>query len=380
MKFLQLFLHGIGLVSAKYILTLKHSVPGFNVVNFANEYMLEPLADFGFLTMYESSHENVMKHRKVLHEHFDIEEDGRVSIDDTVNFILVPEKPVPWHLDRIVKQNLPLDNTFEYNYEGSCHRDDNVVITTYIVDTGVDIHHSEFEGRAEWGANFADDIDMDCSKHGTHVAGLVTSKSYGVCKDAKVKAVKVLGCDGSGSMSGVIKGIEWVYSQHLLNTQTESSKVVKSIINMSLGGGYSMALNRVVEHCLQNDNFYIVVASGNENKDACNSSPASASGVLSVMASNSLDFRAWFSNHGKCANIYAPGVDVLSTVPGESTAVYSGTSMASPVMTGVLNHYIDMYPSYNQEDIIKFITASSSKDVISGFKPDTVSNLVYLER
>jgi cerevisin len=255
-------------------------------------------------------------------------------------------------------------------------------IDTYIVDTGIDITHPEFEGRATWGSNFADSKDTDCNNHGTHVSGLVGSLSYGVCTDANLIAVKVLDCNGSGSTSSVIKGIEWAFNSHLQKSKNDTGgKTVKSIINMSLGGGYSRALNKALETTVRNNNFYVVVAAGNENEDACNASPASSKSILTVMASDMDDNRAWFSNWGKCANIYAPGVNVLSTIPNNQFASYSGTSMASPVTAGVLNHYLDMFPSYNMKQIMEAISKYSSHNVIQGgSKPSTVSNLIYLSR
>jgi cerevisin len=122
------------------------------------------------------------------------------------------------------------------------------------------------------------------------------------------------------------------------------------------------------------------VAAGNENNDACNTSPASVKSIFTVMASDKNDNRAWFSNWGACADIYAPGVNVLSTIPGGGTAMYSGTSMASPVMAGVLNHYVDMYPNNNLKQIKKKVMKLATTGVVIGDKSDTVNDLVYLNR
>jgi cerevisin len=346
---------------------------------------VDHLATIEGLHFFTSSHDNVARYsHNYLSEHFDIEEDQILSINNfsNPNFVVLNSNSVPWHLDRIVQRELPLDNTFPYQPHGSCHTNSDLTIDTYIVDTGIDITHPEFEGRATWGANFADSKDTDCNNHGTHVSGLVGSLSYGVCTDANLIAVKVLDCNGSGSTSSVIKGIEWAFNSHLQKSKKDTGgKTVKSIINMSLGGGYSRALNKALETTVRNNNFYVVVAAGNENEDACNASPASSKSILTVMASDIDDNRAWFSNWGKCANIYAPGVNVLSTIPHNQFASYSGTSMASPVTAGVLNHYIDMFPSYNMKQIMEAISKYSSHNVIQGgSKPSTVSNLIYLSR
>jgi subtilisin family serine protease len=352
-------------LASKYILTPKSDDSHVQ----AQALGLQKLASFDDLTLYTSYHDDLLMHKNVLTQHFYIEEDSVFSI----------QQNVPWHLDRITKRNLPLNQSWPYAQPGSCHVNADVTIDTYIVDTGIDVNHPEFGGRAHWGANFVDNTDTDCNNHGTHVAGLVGSKSYGVCADSSLYAVKVLSCDGSGSLSGVIQGIEWAYKQHIEKSKS-SGKVVKSVINMSLGGGFSNAINLAVENCLKNQHFYIVVAAGNENQSACKSSPASAKSVITVMASDSDDNRAWFSNWGPCADIFAPGVDIISTIPNDSTAKYSGTSMASPVMTGVLNHYIDMYPNLNQKQLLDVVKKTATKDVMKNLKGQTNNLLAFLHR
>jgi cerevisin len=397
MLFRSLSLFIFGLVSAKrYILTPKEEFNNFEVHKISGEHDLEVFAEFkehNYLPFYITSRENLIKYRSTLSQFFHIEEDVTITLKDSVtDFILVEnnletgiltdEKSVPWHLDRIVKRKLPLDGSFGYD---TCHENTDVRIDTYVVDTGIDVEHSQFGGRAVWGNNFVDSKDTDCNNHGTHVAGLIGSEDYGVCKDANLYAVKVLDCEGSGSLSGVIKGIEWVYKTHITKTKslskTNTSKKIKSIINMSLGGGFSKALNTAIEYGVKNDdNFYVVVAAGNEDEDACNGSPSSVKSIFTVMASDKDDNRAWFSNWGSCSDVYSPGVNVLSTIPNGKTAVYSGTSMASPVVAGVLNHYVDMYSDLNMLQIKKKVLSMSTKNAISGKKRSTVSDLIYLER
>lgn len=371
--------------SQSYILTPKESAISalgqLEVQEMAALYKLDEIANLKGTLFYTGEQQNVISNRNELEQWYYIEEDRVVSLTNSKQVIFLPGKTAeplsPWHLTRVVSVSPDADATFPYSHPGSCHRNESLQIDTYIVDTGIYVDHPEFEGRARWGNNFVDELDTDCNNHGTHVAGLVGSKSYGVCVDANLVAVKVLDCQGSGRLSGVIQGIDWVFQQHLNRT---SSKHVKSIINMSLGGGYSAAINRAVEACLKNDpDFYIVVAAGNENSDACDTSPAGAEGVLTVMASDKYDERAWFSNWGKCGNVYAPGVDVLSTVPG-GVAEYSGTSMASPVMAGALNHYVDMFPQHNQKGLTSIVEKLGSANVIKQTKKNTKNVLVYLQR
>jgi cerevisin len=334
------------------------------------------LANFSGVEVYFS--DNSKQDYGFLHDTFDIEEDASFSVPRPNVSSLAWSQA--WHLGRVSHRENGVQD-WVYNQNGSCHVRSSLDIRSYVIDTGIDIYHREFGGRAEWGANFADNNNEDCHGHGTHVAGLIGSQSYGVCVDAKLVAVKVLDCEGSGRLSSVIKGMEWVYKQHQ-QAQQESNKVKrKSVINMSLGGGYSSTINKVVETISTTaPDLYVVVAAGNENQDACQTSPASSEYAFTIMASDMYDSRARFSNWGSCAYIYAPGVDILSLAPKQSTAVMSGTSMASPVFAGVLNHYIDMYPSKNNTVMKRFVSKRSTKNVIHGDKQETVNRLVYFAR
>jgi hypothetical protein len=371
----------------------------FNLDTFSSEHNLETVATFDDFSVYSTSLDNFNVFSTTFSELFDIEEDQTITVNHKLDvdleqlfqeynldhqhvlqYLTEQQRPVPWHLERIVKKQLKDTERWSYTQKGSCHRNPNVTIHTYVIDTGIDVKHPEFEGRAEWLANFADNVDSDCQSHGTHCSGLVGSKTYGSCRDAKLFAVKVLNCQGSGSLSGVIKGIEFAYKRH-----TELSKKtprLRSIASMSLGGGFSQAINMAVESVLKNSNtFYFVVAAGNENSDACQTSPASAKGVMTVMAMGRDDSRAYFSNFGKCADMYSPGVDILSTVPDGKTAVYSGTSMAGPILAGVMNHYLDMYPDMNMAQLKKKMISDATKDTItSNPNKDTPNLLVYLKR
>ena len=382
-----------------YILTPK--VHSFSTKSIAKEHSLTLFSEFNngeFLSFYTTSHDNLMKYKNTLSKFYDIEEDVTISLSSCPFSNMNPDEidkefdhsfvttfapdTLPWHLNRVTSRNVSTEPTFNYSTSGSCHTNANLDIHTYIIDTGIDIAHPQFEGRAVWDQNTVDSENTDCNGHGTHVAGLVGSLNYGVCVDAQLHAIKVLNCEGSGSLSGVIKGIEWAFKAHISRVEsTKSSKRVKGIINMSLGGGFSRAVNKAVEYTLKNDDhFYIVVAAGNEDSNACSTSPASAKGVLTVMASDNEDERAWFSNWGSCADIYTPGVGILSTIPNGKTAIYSGTSMSSPVTVGVLNHYLDQYPDMNMKEIKAKMLEDASQDTIKGNPKNTPNLLVYLNR
>lgn len=386
----------------------------FEFGSFAQEHGLDNLASVGDLSLFKTNTDNYQKYKNTFDNLFDIEqeqiykinpvseegnEQGDKQGDKQGDFVYIQEldgsfsmqlrmsdilsgqdAPVPWHLDRISKRHLPLDGNYSYSQPGSCHKNSNVEIHTYVVDTGVDKSHPEFEGRATFLENFTgDNEDFDGNSHGTHCSGIIGSKTYGVCKDAKIFGVKVLDSQGSGSTSGVIAGMDYVFNRHVKNEKVNSN--VRSIISMSLGGGKSVAMNRVVEKMVKTSNtFYIVVAAGNENQDIKSSSPASARGILTIMAMGKNDQRAYFSNFGRTASLYSTGVEVKSTIPGGKTAVYSGTSMACPAAVGVLNHYLDMYPELNMERVKAKILEDATKDTIEGNPKNTPNIMLFLKR
>ncbi|KAK1830165.1 peptidase S8/S53 domain-containing protein [Podospora conica] len=224
----------------------------------------------------------------------------------------------PWGLGRISHRTL---SHSDYYWDSTAGQR----VRVYIVDSGIQTSHTEFEGRAIWGANFvANSPDVDENGHGTHVAGTVGGKTFGVARKATLVAVKVLKADGSGSYSNIIKGIEWVVSN-----ATAQGAVKRSVINMSLGGALSTALNSAVKQATD-AGITFVVAAGNSNVDAIGVSPASAPSAITVGATDGTDQRAWFSNFGPSVDLFAPGVAILSSVVGSSntgTAYYTGTSM-----------------------------------------------------
>ncbi|SPN99857.1 probable Subtilisin-like proteinase Spm1 [Cephalotrichum gorgonifer] len=262
------------------------------------------------------------------------------------------EKNAPWGLARISHRDTLTFGTFNkylYAAEGG------EGVDAYVIDTGTNINHVDFEGRAKWGQTIpAGDEDEDGNGHGTHCSGTVAGKKYGVAKKANVYAVKVLRSNGSGTMSDVVKGVEWAANSHL--EQVEAAKKGKrkgfkgSVANMSLGGGKTVALDRVVDAAVD-AGVHFAVAAGNDNADACNYSPAAAAKAVTVGASALDDSRAYFSNWGKCTDIFAPGLSILSTWIGSPYAVntISGTSMASPHIAGLLAYLLSLQPAIGSE-------------------------------
>jgi len=249
-----------------------------------------------------------------------IEADQEITLDAT-------QSPATWGLDRIDQRNLPLNNTYTYNFTGSG-------VTAYIIDTGIRITHNQFGGRASYGYDFVDNDSNanDCNGHGTHVAGTVGGSTYGVAKGVSLVAVRVLNCSGSGTTSGVIAGINWVTSKHTTG---------KAVANMSLGGGASTALDNAVRNSIA-DGIVYAIAAGNSNASACSYSPARVSEAITVGATTSTDARASYSNKGSCLDLFAPGSSITSAWYTSNTATntISGTSMATPHVAGVSALYL----------------------------------------
>ncbi|EHA57261.1 protease [Pyricularia oryzae 70-15] len=215
-------------------------------------------------------------------------------------------------------------------------------ITVYIVDTGIRATHTEFEDRATFGANFIDQVDTDQNGHGSHCAGTIGGKTFGVAKKATLVGVKVLGASGGGSNRGVIQGMQFV-----ANDVTQKNLARKAVMNMSLGGSKSTAVNEAINSMIK-AGVVAVVAAGNENDDASKSSPASAPGAITVGAIDQKnDRKASFSNFGTDVDIFAPGVNVLSVDAKSDTGskTLSGTSMASPHVAGLAAYLMALDPT-----------------------------------
>jgi len=276
-----------------------------------------------------------------------IEEDGEATISTT-------QSGATWGLDRIDQRNRPLSGTYTYTTTASN-------VTAYIIDTGLQPNHPQFGGRAAMVYGSA-----DCNGHGTHVAGTIGSSTYGVAKGVKLRGVRVLGCNGSGTYSAIIAGIDWV----------RLNAVKPAVANMSLGGGFSSSVNTAATN-LANSGVFLAVAAGNENQNACNVSPASASGTLTVAASTSTDAKASYSNWGGCVDVYAPGSSITSTWLNSGTNTISGTSMASPHAAGVAALYKGTFGDASSSTVVSWIINNSTANVITGNVTGTPNRLLY---
>ena len=277
------------------------------------------------------------------------------------------ETNAPWGLARIShRDGLTLGTFSKYIYSD----DGGEGVDVYVIDTGTNIEHVDFEGRASWGKTIPKkDEDVDGNGHGTHCSGTIAGKKFGVAKKAKIYAVKVLRSNGAGTMSDVIKGVEWTVTRHLDQVKAAkdgSRKGFKgSSANMSLGGGKSIALNLAVNAAVDNG-IHFAVAAGNDNSNSCNYSPAAAEKAVTVGASTLADERAWFSNHGTCNDIFAPGLNILSAWTGSkyATNTISGTSMASPHVAGLLAYFLSLQTDQDSEYAVAGITPKQLKKTL----------------
>ncbi|MBB2942659.1 subtilisin family serine protease [Actinoplanes lutulentus] len=261
------------------------------------------------------------------------------------------QKNPTWGLDRADQRSRSLSKSYLPSADGDS-------VHAYVIDTGIRTTHKEFGGRAVSGKDFVDRGTSadDCNGHGTHVAGTIGGSTYGVAKKVKLVAVRVLDCDGAGSLADVIDGIDWV---------TENA-VHPAVANMSLGGDSSTALDWAVRGAIASGVTF-VAAAGNENTDATLSSPAGVPEAITVAATDKRDKRASFSNYGSMVDIFAPGVDITSALSTSNTAkaTWSGTSMAAPHVAGAVALVLDANPALTPAQVRNKLVADSTKGKVT---------------
>ncbi|KAG9064101.1 serine protease [Linnemannia hyalina] len=294
------------------------------------------------------------------------------------NAYTIQQHAPSWGLPRVSQRTLPLSS--DYLYPNSAGEG----VDVYVIDTGINIHHVDFEGRARWGVTTVPGApNTDDNGHGTFVAGVIGSRTFGVAKKVNLIAVKGLNKEGTSTLSQILAALDWVTKQNA------SSSNHRNVVNLSLGAGYSKVLNSAID-ALVRSGLFIVAAAGNGDEhnigqNACNYSPASAPTAFTVGSTNISDQMSSFSNYGPCVNIYAPGERVRSTWIGPTNReIYtdSGTSFSAPNVAGIAALVMSAESgdrsdgSWSPKGIGSRILQLGTRNVIRSFKGPTNTNLL----
>jgi len=289
-----------------------------------------------------------------------------------------PYTACPWGLDRIDETNLPMDGVYN---QPSQAPNQGASVHAYSIDTGIRITHTDFGGRASYGINAVTPANPpdDNNGHGSHTSGTIGGTTYGVAKQVKLVAVKV--CTGFGTCptNAIVTGVNWV----------TANAIHPAVANMSLGGGINAAIDAAVTSSIASGVVY-AVAAGNNNADACTTSPAHVPTAITVAASGdgagvppaSIDLRANFSNFGTCVDIFAPGTNILSAWNSSNTAtnIISGTSMATPHVTGAAALYLDIFPAKTPAQVAAALVANATTGVIGNPGAGSPNKLLNVNR
>ncbi|WXC67586.1 hypothetical protein SNK03_013395 [Fusarium graminearum] len=266
----------------------------------------------------------------------------------------VTQKKSTWNLGTISHRKKGFKEYIYDNYAGTD-------MYAYVIDGGVRVSHNEFGGRAKaaWTNWKGDNKDTD--GHGTHVAGVIAGKTYGVAKKANILALKVFKGEESDT-SIVLDAFNWA-----VNDIIKRDRTWRAVINMSLGGEKSAAFNKAVDNASKKG-VVTVVASGNDAIDAAKESPGSAATAITVGAIDENWAVADFSNYGKTVDIMAPGVGILSSGWKSDTHTFTedGTSMAAPHVAGLVLYAMSVVEVEGVADITAWLKEFATPKKISG--------------
>jgi subtilisin family serine protease len=286
-----------------------------------------------------------------------------VEQNQLLHVLATQSNPPSFGLDRVDQRSLPLDGAFTAPSTASN-------VNAYIIDSGIRVTHADFGGRATFAFNaVGDGIDTDCNGHGTHVAGTVGGSTFGLAKRVRLFAVKVVDCNGGGDVAGVINGINFV----------TRNAIKPAVANMSLGGPASATVDRAVNASIASGVTY-AIAAGNENQNACNDSPARVPAAVTVGATDQTDRRANFSNFGTCVDIFAPGVDIRSDFASadNATQVLSGTSMATPHVTGAAALVLALHPNFTPQQVRDSLVTNATPNAVANAGNGSPTGLLFV--
>jgi hypothetical protein len=269
-----------------------------------------------------------------------------------------------WGVDRVDQRDLPLNNSYDIPAGGAS-------VHVYVVDTGVTTTHQEFTNIGDGFSSIANEPSTaDCHGHGTHVAGTIAGKTVGIARQSIIHPVRVLNCQGSGTLQGIIDGLEWVIK----------NKKDPAVINMSLGGGGNDAFDTATNNAIK-AGITVVVAAGNSSDDSCKYSPARVPGAITVSASTKTDGQASFSSFGKCVDIYAPGENInsASNKDNKGYVSFNGTSMASPHVAGAAALELASSPTLKPQDVSDRLVKNATPNKILNPGALTPNLLLYVQ-
>ncbi|MFY1636373.1 S8 family serine peptidase [Solwaraspora sp. WMMB335] len=272
--------------------------------------------------------------------------------------------PPSWGLDRVDQRNLPLDQEFSYDTDGTG-------TTVFVLDSGIRTTHVDFGSRAQWAYDAVNDGNSpgDCQGHGTHVSGTIGGATYGVAKDVQIRDVRVLNCSNLGTNADLIEGMDWV----AMNAPP------RAVANLSLQN-YAVEVNTAAQNMID-AGVLAVFAAGNNNSDACGNNPRSPDGIV-VGATTITDSRWSSSNYGSCIDVFAPGNNITSAGNGSDSAVaagWSGTSMAAPHVTGWVARYLETNPSATMAQAKAALLSAATSNVLTGIGTGSPNLLLYAD-
>jgi subtilisin family serine protease len=275
---------------------------------------------------------------------------------DAVATLADTQTAATWGLDRIDQRSRTLDGLYHYVATGAG-------VTAYVIDTGILFSHTEFDGRAVFGFDSYPELADECDGHGTHVAGTIGGKTYGVAKGVTLVSVRVFDCDGDTPDSMIIDGLEWMIGVHQEGTP--------AVANMSFSGPINLALDDAVRNVIA-DGISVAIAAGNgtindwKAVDACGFSPGRVAEAMTIGATTSKDMKASFSNYGPCVDWFAPGASITSAYDWSDTAVatMNGTSMATPHTTGVAALYLETHQTASPAVVRDALYAATTKGIV----------------